>query len=957
MKCVERRFLKVSVLCLAGCTVAFAQNAEVGINLNVKREVGGISTFDRSKFITIHANPGDSDWDDGVRGANNFTNDLLADFAIGRDVYFGRDTGGISWTRRGNAYIRQDSSNPGWVDAATMASEGLKSRNSYENDTAIHPYESRDAGAIMCAQYTGFWPNGDVYNGWAISTADTPSEPFGSATGDFMGLYLDHFYDNGGTQSGRPSPAFVEIINEPDWHILDWASDPDYGSAPASKIWRFHNGVADGIRAHNTESLIGGFVTTFPDHDEDNFAEWNDEWKSFIDIAGTNMDFWSLHLYDFPCIGGKEKYRKGANLEAMFDMIDYYSEATLGVIRPYVISEYGAQTHDENNKGWTSYRDWLRLKSCNSMVLTFMDRPHLMLKTIPFTVVKAEWGRNSTTLEPYGPRLMRQADEPVSYTGEWVYTDLVKFYDLWSEVKGTRIDIASNDPDIQTDAYVSGSKVYVILNNLVSGTRTINLSLFGNDGNSVQSVYEKSLYWNGSATVLDETSHAGNLSQVQVGSEGCVILEYTFTSPVNINRTMSESKFYASTYLKAISGGAVNRFDVNGVSLRGNGLAVLRLGIARDHALSKQPVVLVNGTAVTVPTDLMGFEIDDRFQYFGIINIPVPYELLQADNTVDVTFPDSGGHISTVALRILDEKESVKAWASITGSNFIISFSNATAGSWFALHSKTNLMDPVWMTNRTGLPIDASGFGSVTNPLDLSCEFFRIVESGPPAFYIEFTAPDYNNGALDGQQNWNAASGWMVGDVYGSGYISTADNNSAAVLNESVRLNAGESYSLGIQLRFGGSYATPTGYVYAFLGGLKESNIGEFVGTGGTAADANIQIITGTDTYRLLNNYNTIAGAANITGTQLNAGDILQFDYKLTLGTDAASTTYTVRLQNLTDGTDAGEGTVTGVDATIYSALTGSGAFGFFQSIAPGSNGSGLNGVQVDSVSSAVIIP
>ena len=960
-----QRKLAIPIMLVCGHTMA--QSVTVEVNMNMGREVGGISTFDRSKFITIHSTPTDGDWDGGQQGAPNALPDLLDDFANGRDVYFGRDTGYISWQRKNR--IGEHSTKPGWAEPSDLSYWGADARAGYEADTAAHPYEFRNANGIMCAQYSGFWPNGNSYNGWAISTNDTPSEPLGSATGDFIGRFLNHYYDNFGAQTGRPSPAYVEIINEPDWHILDWAADPDYGTATADDIWRFHNGVANGIRAHNTNSLIGGFVTTFPDHDEDNFQEWEVEWKSFIDIAGTNMDFWSLHLYDFPSISnGKQRYRKGANMEAMFDMIDYYSEKQLGVARPYVISEYGAQTHDYNNQGWSAYRDWLRLKSINAMVMAFMDRPHLMLKTIPFTVVKAEWGRNSNTnspnyMEPYGPRLMRQANEPASYSGDWIYTDLVKFYDQWKNVKGTRIDASADDPDIQVDAYADGNKLYLIVNNLIDHSTTVDLSLLDVHGNTVQGVNEKNLYWDGVGDVgsvaLLETNHVGNLAQVQIGAEGCAVLEYTLASAVSIDETLGESKYYATSYLKSITSGVTNSFQVNGVSLGQTGTAVLRIGFARAYGLSQQPAVKVNGTTVPVASDLMGFESDDRAQYFGMVQIPVDFSLLGQDNTVEVVFPDSGGDISTVALRVIDDGRHEPPYIhidsySVVGTNLVLGFTNGPADGYFSLLSKTNLFDAGWMTNQTGLPIDSAGAGSVTNPMVYPQEFFRLLESAAPETpvpgLIEFTAPDYSDGALDGQQSWNAESGWTVSGSAGSGNASTPDNGSAAVLTNAVQLGVGGTYSLGVNFQFGGSYSTPTNFVYAFLAGLKDSSAGASVGTASTAADANIQIIKDTDTYRLLNNWGTVPGASNITGSELNEGDVLQFDYVLTMGPDAASTFYTVRLQNLTDGTDTGVGTVTGVDASIYSALSGSGAFGFFQTITPGAHTCGLGGVQVNSV-------
>ena len=289
----------------------------------------------------------------------------------------------------------------------------------------------------------------------------------------------------------------------------------------------------------------------------------------------------------------------------------------------------------------------------------------------------------------------------------------------------------------------------------------------------------------------------------------------------------------------------------------------------------------------------------------------------------------------------------------IAEPNAIFTVTNGPANGWFSLISKTNMLDVSWTTNQTGLPLDAMGRGAVTNLMTAPHEFYRLIESeAPPLPVIEFTAPDYSNGLLNGQQVWNAESAWTVADAAGLGYAATAVN-SVAVMNVPVTLTAGQIYSLSVNLQFGGSYATPTGHVYAFLGGLKADSAGASVSTGGMAADANIQIIANTDNYRLLNNWSSI-GSTITTGT-LNAGDVLQFDYELTLGVDAASTSYKVRLQNLTDGTDTGLGTGNGVDAAIYTALTGSGAYGFFQSINPGNHGSGLSGVQVNSVSAAIL--
>ncbi|MGC6424838.1 MAG: agarase [Lentimonas sp.] len=647
-------FVSISAVLLHAET----EPAVVEINLNVRHEVGGLSTFDREKFITVHSTPTEEDWGHTLRDSRNFTENLFEDFMIGRDVYFGRDTGYINLHRKHDDQIGEDPERTGWVDAKSMERRGRERREEYKKNTGIHHYEERNKTGVMCAQYHAIWPNGAEVNGWAISTEDSEEEPFGSASGDFMGRFLKEFYDDFGQRPGPSSPPYVEIVNEPDWYLLEWPHDPDYGSVRASKLWEFHVNVAQEVRKHQQDILIGGYVSFNPKFDEEDFGEWKDEWKLFVDIAGEEMDFWSLHLYDQPAMWHKTNYRKGANLEAMFDLIDYYSEAALGEARPYVISEFGSQTHEPHNDDWTAHRDWLRLKAMSSMTLTFLERPHLMLKTIPYITLKAEWGRNQKTDVPWHARLMRQSGEPGSYTGEWVYTELIHYYDLWADVNGERVYTASSDPDIQVDSYVDGNKAYLILNNIVPDTRVVDLSFLEQPGQAVTLIRSKHLYWegdpDGGRVVFDEAETRKLPKSVTIESEAAMVLELTYPADIEFEAALTESKYFASTYLQPIHKDRTLHFIVPDVAVGKTEDATLRIGIAREHELSKQPTVVLNGETLQVPADIMGYEKDGRFQFFGTLLIPVSTTLLQEENRVELTFPDSGGQVSTIALQVLD---------------------------------------------------------------------------------------------------------------------------------------------------------------------------------------------------------------------------------------------------------------------------------------------------------------
>ncbi len=234
--------------------------------------------------------------------------------------------------------------------------------------------------------------------------------------------------------------------------------------------------------------------------------------------------------------------------------------------------------------------------------------------------------------------------------------------------------------------------------------------------------------------------------------------------------------------------------------------------------------------------------------------------------------------------------------------------------------------------------------------------------SSANAATIAFTSPDYANGALNGQNNWAAEGSWMVSDAAGAGNAATSTTNEIALLNSPVVLSTGQTYGFTINMQLTGTIAPMAGntFTYIFQAGLKQNATasGHVLLGDAVTADATIQYFSnagaanGGDDYRLLNNFSQIGSTI---GSGLDAGDLLQFDYTITLGADAASTSYTARLQNLTDATDTGVGNVTGIDSAMFDALTGAGGYLFLQSAGFGANSSGITGVQVNSVDIAAV--
>ncbi|WP_157208965.1 T9SS type A sorting domain-containing protein [Mariniflexile maritimum] len=628
-------------------------NPKVNVTLNAKHIVGGKETFERAKYIGIHANQVEAEWDGNNRDTNNNPIDLRDHFLNGLDVYLGRDTGGITYNLNN---VDQDPSRPGYAKPTgtnSIASRGLARRNVYASNTNWHAYESRNQ-LILGGQLNPFWTGaGQVATGQGWFLAN------GTATGEYMGRYINEFHGN----NGEPLPSWVEVINEPAYERL---GGPQDFTNDIQDIADFHNIAAAAIKAQAPNTKVGGYTTAFPNFEKGDFQRWHKRWKLFMDVAGANMDFFSIHLYDIASkTDGTIDLRSGSNIEATFDMMEQYSTMKFGFVKPLVISEMGGVMNGQRNQPWSPYRDWLWVKTTSSQLMSMLERPDNIAKALPFVVVKAIWG--SVGNIPYNNRLMRQQDEPTTfvpgygYTGNWVYTDMVKFYQLWSKVKGTRVDTTSDDLDIQVDAYVDGAKAYIILNNLEFVSKDIDLSIIDTQFGTINSINKKHLYLDNVTPILSDESIPTNTKTVTLGAEATMILEVTFANNVSINDTNTETKYYATDYLKPITASQVETFQINAVSKNTFGEAVLRLGVGRPHGLSVFPSsIKVNNTSISIPTDWRGYDQAQRERFFGVLEIPVPFNLIQTNNTIEITYPDSGGHISTVTMQVFNFNRDIR---------------------------------------------------------------------------------------------------------------------------------------------------------------------------------------------------------------------------------------------------------------------------------------------------------
>lgn len=684
---------------IANTGLLSAQSVKIDINLNIKHSVDGVSDFGRDRHMTIHSSPTERDWDGHEDMRDYLINDL--------DVYFGRDNGSAGWKNR---LVTEDPDKPHWPDVKGMISIGDGLKNWYENDDGFAlDYQYKDRGSmIMGTTPAPTYPTLD----WAdygktnsgFQTYDVDASAF------WVANYLDKFFAKSPDELGEPLPQYWEVINEPDMDILGAAYM--FLSSP-EKVFEYHNETAQRIREiFGNKIKIGGMTwgqhdlhlpdlvwrmdpqfyydnsdpALFPVYDNmlqstiwtnrhDNWWQWDGMYQSFIDAAGANMDFYSIHLYDWPDVNDGGTIRAGGHVEAMLDLIEWYDVFKFGERKEIIVSEFGSVSPLVHNLPYKR-RDWENLRPFNQMFMQFLERPSHVTLTMPFAPVKAQWGDifdasgnlierySSTLMDPVGEYTERPGESRYDHN-EWEWSANVLFFELWKDVDGTRIDTKSSDRDVQVDAYVNENHVYLIVNNLEVQPKTIELFYFDDYENPVVEVNTRQLYLNESLDrpVIDYNRLKTAPATFVLEKSGTVVLDYEFSQPVTIDqeskefRYMSEplssemNKYGSQLCHVTVNGRTPLVTNVNNVTVPAKGEATLRIGGAFWDETPES--VTINGHELVTGNENWRGRTRNN-QWFGVFEIDVPLEYLLGNNEVSCTVEGNVSEYSSVILQVWD---------------------------------------------------------------------------------------------------------------------------------------------------------------------------------------------------------------------------------------------------------------------------------------------------------------
>jgi hypothetical protein len=295
------------------------------------------------------------------------------------------------------------------------------------------------------------------------------------------------------------------------------------------------------------------------------------------------------------------------------------------------------------------------IRSQNAMLFALFERQDVTELTIPFTTGKSTWHITAANnYLPYKAVLYKPIPfgVPLDQVTSWEYTDRIYFYELWKNVLGDRIELNSTNPDVQVQGFRNGNKLYVALNNLDDVDRSVSLQLQAVSGATLNDVRIKSLIINPNEVALftDQTTLVLPESYPLKANE-TVVLEYTYNADFSYENTRISNRHYNNeSTVQPITANSSMIYTFSNVPASSIASATLRMSIGRKHDRSKSPTVVFNGQTLTVPSNWKGYDQADRDDFFGMIEIDVPAGSVQASNTVSLTFPDSGGHLSSLVL-------------------------------------------------------------------------------------------------------------------------------------------------------------------------------------------------------------------------------------------------------------------------------------------------------------------
>ena len=641
----------VLMLSGTGRTVA----ATLTVEPSITRSIKGISDLNRLKYFNLCST---GSWYESKLNKcelpnryDYYTHDL--EMTFGRNLSIVK--GEVDW----GSSIHEDPANPGTVDIPRMISE-LNPSNEGASSTFINDY-SPDLNVAAHEHAINVYP--DFMDKYWASGVDAerwlPSNTVAAAD-VAVNLLKYRFTD-------LMRPAFYEIRNEPDWRY--W-SDPVFRD--------LHLDIHSKAKQENLATEIGGPCLSVAYYYKNNY-QYLDSITNFIDGTGCQLDFYSFHSYDFMGWSGTVgtdgdfvgRVTSGLPLDGVMDAVvndavnnhsqeiglvfseqgGYISNGDEDTILDTIASYYFPFT---GTPGSDAEWDWIMKKrsisnfimvnSAISNTMAYMNHPHIVKKAVPFILDEsAAWDPTY-----YSSLLVSKW-----FTGSvstYSESKLIHFFEYFKDVRGRRIHSYCDDPDLQHQAFVDQNKLILLFNNTSMTATPLNFQI--TDPDTVNTILLRRLGRNTDFTPYLTETVIGDLTGIQIQPLESIAIFVEYNSTSTAVTDIDEVPYYGDKTEVVISGSTVETFTVNIPEFDQADYGILRIATGRPGGTDHDITVVLNGQSLNIPVEESSGRTDDGNEYGTLKSIKVDGSLLQAVNTVQVSFSDGqGGGVGSVVIR------------------------------------------------------------------------------------------------------------------------------------------------------------------------------------------------------------------------------------------------------------------------------------------------------------------
>jgi len=611
----------------------------IQVNAGIHRFVGRSREFDRSRFFNIH---GDSYVPPTERALLSDPNEIYtfpARFANAIDQIASR----IWWPPPAPAdpKIPEDPSNPGFPDLVELDGSIDSYESGFTMGQRFEPLVDYEATAedtfitISGRNIGGRYPDYLLTEpGTGRLTTDIPLNYPGFAT--FINRVLDNTNRLFPTNRER---IIFEIMNEP-----NFTSAPNYND---QDIVNLHAQIPPLVRPSHPDMLIGG--PSFGGTGFRDFSSW-ELFKSVMDGAGSQLDFFSFHPYDRYDLSASALSRgvitSAGRVSANMDLIENYSANNLGGAKPHAITEYGDWILT-NSPNYTLYpreqRMWDQVVAILEKMMVFMDRPDRLLTAIPF--INTFSGGSPSADSAFSTNLFAQEAD-----GTVIETTVAMLYRLLHDVTGDYVAVDSGSLDIQAQAFRDGNTLYILLNNLETSAQLISVDVIAGQFGTVDSVIRRRLRYISNVANYDSGTAipSVDLPCLTLDPQEKSLLIVSLGGTQTYDAAVNERIFYGTNTVQEIlaSGNVTTSLTLD---LAQAVSAKLRFGFFRpSDSVVPDLTATINSNPINLPGgSLLAYDDTDARSTSREIDVPLSM-LNDGANTVTISFPNSGGHLMSV---------------------------------------------------------------------------------------------------------------------------------------------------------------------------------------------------------------------------------------------------------------------------------------------------------------------